>query len=404
MDTVLIGLILFFVLLLFIAVLVVLFLQFRKPHGSVSDISTALQNLTQSVQQGQTQIAAVAEKVSHLEPVTQTIGSVQVELRGLAEKVAKVEQNQAISNQGIAGLATGLTQTGATIASKVSDAQRQSVNSLYQVSTGLAGELAKIQQELATLQASVKARQDIEQKTAVSIGRLEAIIAGTQSKGSAGENIVELVFAKLPIDWQVRNFSINGKPVEFGLRLPNNLILPIDSKWAATDLLEQFIAANEPHEQQQLKIEIEKVVIQKAREVRKYIDPSVTVAFGIAVVPDAIYDLCASIQTDVFQLNVVLVSYSMFVPYLLLVFQTMLKTGQSIDLQKLDAYLQTAQGSIKALQEELDGRFSRAITMLTNSRDDMRAQMSKASSSLTSLQISTAAPASTPALSEPADF
>lgn len=404
MDTALISLILFFVLLLFIAVLVVLFLQFRKPQGSAGDISTALQNLTQSVQQGQTQIVTVAEKVSHLEPITQTISNVQVELRGLAEKVAKVEQNQAIANQGIGGLATGLAQTGATIASKVGDAQQQSVNSLYQVSTGLAGELAKIQQELATLQASAKARQDIEQQTAASIGRLEAIIAGTQSKGSAGENIVELVFAKLPVDWQVRNFSINGKPVEFGLRLPNSLILPIDSKWAATDLLEQFIAASDPDEQQQLKIEIERVVIQKAKEVKKYIDPSVTVAFGIAVVPDAIYDLCAGIQTDVFQLNVVLVSYSMFVPYLLLVFQTMLKTGQSIDLQKLDAYLQTAQDSIKALQEELDGRFSRAITMLNNSRDDMRAHMSKASSSLTSLQISTAAPAATPALPEPADF
>lgn len=404
MDTVLISLILFSVLLLFIAVLVVLFLQFRKPRGSTGDISTALQNLTQSVQQGQTQIATVAEKVSHLEPITQTISNVQVELRGLAEKVAKVEQNQAIANQGIGGLATGLAQTEAMIASKVGDAQQQSVHSLYQVSTGLAGELAKIQQELATLQASAKARQDIERQTAASISRLEAIIAGTQSKGSAGENIVELVFAKLPVDWQVRNFSIKGKTVEFGLRLPNSLILPIDSKWAATDLLEQFIAASDPDARQKLKIEIEKVVIQKAKEVKKYIDPSVTVAFGIAVVPDAIYDLCAGIQTDVFQWNVVLVSYSMFVPYLLLVFQTMLKTGQSIDLQKLDAYLRTAQDSIKALQEELDGRFSRAVTMLNNSRDDMRAHMSQASSSLTSLQISTAALAATPALPEPADF
>lgn len=403
MDTALISLILFLVLLLFIATLVVLFLQFRKPQGSAGDISTTLQNLALLVQQSQTQIVTVAEKVSHLEPFIQTISNVQVELRGLAEKVAKVEQNQVTANQGIGGLATGLAQTGATIASKVGEAQQQSIKSLYQVSTGLAGELAKIQQELATLQASAKARQDIEQQTAASISRLEAIIAGTQSKGSAGENIVELVFAKLPVDWQVRNFSINGKPVEFGLRLPNSLILPIDSKWAATDLLEQFIAASDPDEQQQLKIEIERAVIQKAKEVKKYIDPSVTVAFGIAVVPDAIYDLCAGIQTDVFQLNVVLVSYSMFVPYLLLVFQTMLKSGQSIDLQKLGAYLQTAQDSIKALQEELDGRFSRAITMLNNSRDDMRAHMSKASSSLTSLQISTAAPAVTPALPEPAD-
>lgn len=110
--------------------------------------------------------------------------------------------------------------------------------------------------------------------------------------------------------------------------------------------------------------------------------------FGVAAVPDAIYDLCSGIQAEVFQLNVVLISYSMFVPYLLLVFQTILKASQNIDLQKLDSYLQSADDSIKALQQELEGRFSRAITMLSNSRDDMGIQLSKLRSGLTSLKIS----------------
>jgi DNA recombination protein RmuC len=398
MDTFLIGLVLFLVFVLLIAVLAVLFFRFRKPQGSIGDFSTALQNLTQSIQQGQTQIATLTEKVSYLEPVTQTVSNVQVELRGLAERVAKVDQNQTTANQGISSLATGLAQTEATITSKVGNVQQQSVDSLYRVSTGLTGELAKIQQELTVLQTGTKARQEIEQRTAESIRRLEAVIAGTQSKGSAGENILEAVFAQLPIEWQVRNFSVGGKLVEFGLRLPNNLILPIDSKWAATDLLEQFIAASNPDEQQRLKCKIEKAVICKAKEVKKYIDPSVTMTFGVAVVPDAIYDLSSGVQTEVFQLNVVLVSYSMFIPYLLLVFQTTLKNGQSIDLQKLDAYLQTAQGAIKTLQDELDGRFSKAITMLNNSRDDMRAQLSNVGGSLTGLQVSTAT--SAPALLE----
>ncbi|MCB8953636.1 MAG: hypothetical protein H6650_16650 [Ardenticatenales bacterium] len=76
----------------------------------------------------------------------------------------------------------------------------------------------------------------------------------------------------------------------------------------------------------------------------------------MAVIPDAAYDLCAGAQAEAFQMSVVLISYSMFVPYLLLVFQTMLKTSQSIDLQKLSAHLQTVQNSMIALQSELDGR------------------------------------------------
>ena len=101
-----------------------------------------------------------------------------------------------------------------------------------------------------------------------------------------------------------------------------------------------------------------------------------------------------------FKFNVVLVSYSMFVPYLLLVFQTALKNSQSVDLQKLDAYLQTAQESITNLQDELDGRFSKAITMMNNSRDEMRGVLGKLSGSLTGLQIGAS---SVPSLSEPSE-
>jgi DNA recombination protein RmuC len=233
----------------------------------------------------------------------------------------------------------------------------------------------------------VRAGQESERQTAESIRRLEAIIAGTQSKGAAGENLLELFFARLPVEWQARDFRIGGKTVEFALRLPNNLVMPIDSKWAATHLLDQFNNTEDLQEQQQLKKAIEEAVLAKAREVRKYIDPSVTVNFGLAVVPDAVYELCSGIMPETFQMSVVLVSYSMLVPYLLLVFQTHLKSSQSIDLQKLDAYLHTAQESIAALQEELDGRFARSLTMMNNSRDEMRAILSKLGSSLAGLQM-----------------
>ena len=114
----------------------------------------------------------------------------------------------------------------------------------------------------------------------------------------------------------------------------------------------------------------------------------------VAVVPDAVYELCGGIQAEIFRLNVVLVSYSMFIPYLLLVFQTMLKAGQSLDLQHLDAYLQSAQDHLTILQEELDGRFSKALTMLTNSRDELRTHLSKLSGSLVGLQVSASRPES----------
>lgn len=376
---ILIGIIILLVLFLLVAFIVVLFFQLRKLQGSKSDPSEIAP-----------QIAVLGEKLSHIEPVTQAVNSMQSEVRGLTERIVSVEKNQFIVNQEIGNLATNAL-------SSMSELKTLTTN-LSEATRAMRSELSNTKNDLTELHAHIKSKQDVERQTADSIRRLETIIAGTQTKGSAGENVLEVVFAKLPVEWQVRNFRIGGKFVEFALRLPNNLIMPIDSKWAATSLIEQFINSDDIQEQQRLKKDIENAVLAKAKEVRKYLDPSITVNFGVAVVPDAVYDLCAGIQSETFQLNVVLVSYSMFIPYLLLVFQTTLKNSQSVDLQKLDAYLQTAQESITRLQDELDGRFSRAITMMNNSRDDMRAILGKLSGSLTGLQIGSG---SAPSLSEP---
>lgn len=374
-----IGIITLLVLFFLIVFIVVLFFQLRKLQERKNDPSEIAP-----------QIAVLGEKLSHIEPVTQAVNSMQSEVRGLTERIVSVEQNQFISNQGVGNFATSAL-------SSISELKTLTTN-LSEATGAMRTELSHAKSDLTELHTHVKSKQEMERQSAESIRRLETIIAGTQTKGSAGENVLEVVFSKLPIEWQVRDFRIGGKSVEFALRLPNNLIMPIDSKWAATNLLEQFINTDNIQEQQRLKKEIENAVLSKAKEVRKYLDPSVTVNFGIAVLPDAVYDLCAGIQSETFQLNVVLVSYSMFVPYLLLVFQMTLKNSQSVDLQKLDAYLHTAQESITNLQDELDGRFSRAITMMNNSRDDMRAILGKLSGSLTGLQIGSG---SAPSLPDP---
>lgn len=391
-----VGLIILLFLLILLVVVAVLFFQLRKLQGNKGEISQLLP-----------QMAVVTEKLSHIEPVTQAVNVLQADVRGLGERIGTVESNQSIVSQGVSHLATDVRGLGerivtveknqgvvhqgvgylATNALSAITELKTLATSLSDTTGAMRVELSRAKNDLTELHTHIKTSQETERQVADSVRRLETIIAGTQTKGSAGENVLEVVFSKLPIEWQVRDFRIGGKSVEFALRLPNNLIMPIDSKWAATNLLEQFLNTDDIQEQQRLKKAIEEVVISKAKEVRKYLDPSVTVNFGVAVVPDAVYDLCASIQSETFQLNVVLVSYSMFVPYLLLVFQTTLKSSQSIDLQKLDAYLQTAHESIKAIQDELDGRFSRAMTMMNNSRDDMRAVLGKLGGSLTGLQM-----------------
>jgi len=56
-------------------------------------------------------------------------------------------------------------------------------------------------------------------------------------------------------------------------------------------------------------------------------------------------------------------------------------------LERLDTYLEVSQQNVEMLQEELEGRFSRAITMLGNSHNEMAACVSKVSGALNSMRI-----------------
>ena len=322
--------------------------------------------------------------------VAQGMGAVQLELRGVADRVAAVERNQSLFGQNVNALTVRVAETD-TIA-----------KGIHQTAGDIRLGLEAAQKALAEIRERASAREQQERLTAESIRRLENVIAGTKSKGTAGENIMDLVFSQLPAEWQVRDFPVGNKSVEFGLRLPNNLILPIDSKWPATDLVEEFLAARDPQEQQRIKAEVERAVLQKAREVTKYLDPAITVSFGIAAVPDAVFDLCPKVQVESMRMNVVLLSYSMFVPYLLLTVETVLKAGREVDVQKLAAYLDDAQRTIGALQAETEGRFSKAITMLANSRDEMRGLLGRIGTGLAALQLGAGGAPEPPAFPPPA--
>lgn len=360
-------------LVIVVLVLVLLMILFRTPPVD-ANVSNSLQKLIDSSTESHGEVTLISERLIRLSSVPQTIGSVQTELTRLSERVSTVERNQNQVNQNVNNLATGITET-----KTLTQGLKESTNQISQV-------ISRTKNDLTELQTQTKARQDQEQKTARSIERVEAIIAGTPSKGTAGENILDFVFAKLPAEWQVRDLRIDNKPVEFALRLPNGLLVPIDSKWAATNLVEQYSNCLDPDEQKRLKVRIEEAVLKKAREVKKYIDPKVTANFGIAAVPDAVYDLCPGVQVEAYRSNVLLISYSMFLPYLLLIFQTILKTERNLNLEELEAYLKSTREGLDALQKELEGRMAGAIKMLSNSRVDMSMTVSKLSGRLAELQ------------------
>lgn len=347
------------VLLLLIATLI-LMLLLRKPQLPTEFL---LQN------------EIMTGKLDRVEQIATEFTDVKVELGRIRERVSGVEQTHIQANQSLIALSTTLTRTDVT------------TEGLVQAAESLRAELSATKATITEVQAVAKNREVFEQQSAESLKRVEHILTGTQSKGSAGENIVDVVFTRLPVEWQIRNFAVGNKVVEFGIRLPNNLVLPIDSKWTGTALFEEFLTTENTKERLIKKAQLQATVANRAAEVRKYIDPNLTTTFAIAAVPDPIFDLCSELLPDLLKQSVVLVSYSLFVPYLLLVFHTTTKTLNAVNLKRLDSYLHAVEGSVRALQGELEGRFSKAMVMLDNSRADMSAQLSKLNAGLVAVHI-----------------
>ena len=225
-----------------------------------------------------------------------------------------------------------------------------------------------------------------EQQAADAVGRLERVLVGSQSRGAAGENAVEHLLAQLPAEWQVRNWRSGNKVVEFGLRLPDGAVLPIDCKWTGAELLERLDAAQTPIEARRAKERLVAPVVQRAREVAKYVDPQTTAGLGIAVVPDGVYAHCREAQAELIRERVVVIGQSLLLPYLLLVFQAVLAAARDVDLQRLNAALDSCLDSLGAAQDEVQGRLSRAMVLLENSRSALSANLAEAAAALSSVR------------------
>src|SRR5262245_34910325 len=263
--------------------------------------------------------------------------------------------------------------------------------------------LNQTQTLLEGMPAVFVARHQMEEEARQSLRRLEAIIAGSPSRGAAGENILEEAFRSLPPDMIRRNVWVNGRVVEFGLHLPDGKLLAIDSKWTSSAALEELARPDvAPERQVRLAAAVEKEVERRVREVSQYIDPATTAPFALAAVPGAAYAVCRSAFAEAHRRHVTIVAYSMALPYLLLLYRLHLQFARSADLDNLQACLMEIDRQVDALDAALENRLQRAVTMLGNAYQEGKQVTARIRASVQGIQASgrLEQPASRP--SEPA--
>jgi DNA anti-recombination protein RmuC len=232
-----------------------------------------------------------------------------------------------------------------------------------------------------------------------SMRRVMTVLAGARDRGQAGEFLLAETLKQLPPTMLDRDYRIRGKPVEFALVLPGEKRLPIDSKWAAADLIQEWEKTTDADLRGAVADEIEKAVLEKAAEVSKYIGPPLTTDIAVAAVPDAAYQACRKAQIVAYRdYNVLVVPYSMVAPFVLAFFNLQLKYGRTIELANLEEQLKMIEMEANSIEGDLEGKVKQAGTRANNAYESITLSIAKIRAAIEYLRT---APKETPASGQP---
>ncbi len=219
---------------------------------------------------------------------------------------------------------------------------------------------------LGSLRATAQSRQQLDEANRNSLARLERVLAGTYSKGKGGENLVREALKVFPSEMMDYNFQVKGKVVEFGLIVPNGKRLPIDCKWTATSLLEELGQEEELKKRQDIARKIENEVVARIKEINQYIDPAATLPWAVAAIPDSAFNICQRAHLDAYKRHVILISYSMVIPYLLTFYSLHLQYARSLEVEQLEAYLLEMERKLVDMRTILENKIIRPLTTIQN--------------------------------------
>jgi hypothetical protein len=290
---------------------------------------------------GDTPLGAVLESLGKLSSVESQVASLGRAHAIMTQDIHKLEVT-------LMGLETKLAEsTGdvkATLARDVGDARRM----------------------LMELKAGFDDRSKREDDIDAVTRRIERVLVGARTRGESGENILADAFAEFPPEMIDRDFRIGGKVVEYAIILPNKKRLPVDSKWSGVEAVDRIRKESDPERIKRLENELEKEVERKVREVAAYIEPSSTTDIAIAAVPDSVYGHCRRVHIEGFRTGVLLMAYSMVVPYVLALYHLHLKMARSIEFENIEAYLTRIERSLDEIDKIVENRVARAGAMVTN--------------------------------------
>ena len=303
-------------------------------------------------------------------------------LAALSDLGALKSHVETVSNQ-----QSALNQSLSMVQTAVQGVETKVLESSAGVRDAIGKDLSDARVAMERLKADAEERRRMEEDVQASARRIETVLLGSRTRGAAGENILQDAFRQFPAEMIDMNFRVNGKVVEYALVLANGKRLPIDSKWPSPELLDRLSdGLQEPGKETALVQEIERVLRLKVREVKQYIDPAATLGFAVAAVPDPVFNACRRAHLEAYREGVILMPYSMTIPYVLALFRLHLQYAKSIDLENLEGYLQQIDDNVASLDRLLENSIARGSTMIQNAFTDAKRNLGQMRGALAAMR------------------
>jgi DNA recombination protein RmuC len=269
---------------------------------------------------------------------------------------------------------TRLARNQEDLRQDVQRGREASILQLSETAKGLHGEISQAQKALAEVKALEQGRARQLEQAADSLKRLEAVVAGSSTRGVAGENILARALAQLPPDLLEINVAFGSRIVEYALRLPGGRFLPIDSKWTSVAILERLdtVAEDQPQERKRLLDLVVRDLRSKIRDMTKYLDPERTLSLGLLAVPDAVYVAAPEAHGEGYREGVLVVPYSLALPYVLALYRLTVRFGCAVDTDQLASRLRQLEEILRRSADQVESRLSRGLVQVENARDALR--------------------------------
>jgi len=218
-----------------------------------------------------------------------------------------------------------------------------------------------------------------------SVKNIESLFRGSKSKGAAGENILREIFKLFPPELIVFDYRVEGRPVEFGLKLPDGRIVPMDSKVVAVEEMSRLETEQNEDIRARLIKKVELEVAKKIKEVSAYIHPPITWDRALMLIPDALYSILKESFSRAYSQSVILIPYSMAVPYILTFLDLHKRTLATYDEQQIKSFLEDLDRSLTEMETVLENQIARGNTMISNAYNEYKRLVGKVRGRMTYL-------------------